>query len=187
MRIVNILLLIVLLLAMVSCEIIAGKEGDMIEVEPMVHGSDFPLDQIIEGTPSPSMYVLNEGYIVWKQGDMFNVRIVKDRIPREYGDQVYSGSVIVADALVHNVIETQTDPFDRVFAKEDEIDFEFRLHPTETTTGKGFSFRVRPIMPEYCIILDLRLNGAALPGLIHLGRSFFEPQEVMPRICFREF
>ncbi len=170
---------------MVACDSILGTQ----DRHPVVPRSDldvaFSYDTIIEGQPDSTLYSLYDGYVVWKTGNRFHVRIIKDMASRQNIKYVYSGNISVSNATIDQFVKKRKGPFDRIFEREHDISFEFEFYPDERSSDRGFDFSLTPLFPEYCVVFDLMINGILIPDRIRLGSSFYAPRTVPITLCFR--
>ncbi len=180
------IVLIVLVTGMVSCYPLLGKP-DSRPAEPRFDRDvAFSYETIIEGEPDSTLYSLYDGYIVWKTGNRFHVRIIKELASRQTIKYVYSGNISASNALIDQFVKKHEGPFDRIIQREHNISFEFEFFPDERSSDRGFEFSLIPLFPEYCITFDLLINGALIPERIRLGSSFYAPRIVPITVCFRQ-
>jgi len=170
-------------LAAAGCDTILGPPG----YEPALSepGVFMPLDTLSEGEPDANFIAARGGYYVWRMGNTWNVRVAKTDLPHvTYPMDVFVGTVNVERGFIANVMNQNVRPVDEV--RSTPKDIVFRLEAERQREIKGISFRVQPIGIDYCVSLDLRVNGTVNPRLVNLGRSLYVPDVVPVRFCVRK-
>jgi hypothetical protein len=183
----KILCLFLLPFLLVSCATITGvdEEGPSPQA-----GGTFPYDQYVIGKPNIDLRV-EGGCYVWREGNNWHVRVAKklDR-PRTLPlvGPVVAGKIHVRSGLIGNLSEFNVSTLNNVRFLRRNISFKFELRNDNLGNDiEGFDFTIKPTAPEYCITLDVRVDGAAMPGIVHLG-SFMHIPETMPlNICLHSF
>jgi hypothetical protein len=98
-------------------------------------------------------------------------------MPNDY----FAGSIGVEGGYITNVKTKNTRPPDDLRPDPKNIFYRFVIR----REVKGVSFRVKPIISEYCITFDLQINGLANPEYIRLGRAMVVPDVAPLTMCFR--
>ncbi len=170
-----------------SCATIAGvgEEGPSPQAE-----TTFPYDRYVEGQPSIDLRV-EGGFYIWRQGNDWHVRVAKKlNRPRTISviGPVIAGKVRVKDGLLANFSNFNLSTLNNVRFFQRNIAFKFELRNDNLGNDiEGFDFAVKPTAPEYCVTFDFLVDGAAMPGIVHLG-SFMHVPEMMPlKICLHSF
>lgn len=180
---VKIFFIVFFCLAAAACDTVLGPPG----YEPVLSdqpGVFMPLDTLSEGEPDANFITAKGGYYIWRMGDTWNVRVARTDLPHvTYPKDVFVGTVTVERGFVANVMNQNVKPFDEV--RSTPKDIVFRLETERQREVKGISFRIQPLSIDYCISLDLRINGMVNPRLVNLGRSLYVPDSVPVTICVR--
>lgn len=185
MKLLKTLVVIPFITMLISCDLLLGKP-DSRPIEPdLDRDAAFSYETIIEGEPDSIHYSLYDGYIVWKTGNTFHVRIIKDQTSRENIKVFYSGNIRIRNAIIDRPIEKYEARFSRIFEKEHDISYEFEFFSDERSSDRGFDFSLTPLFMEYCVTFDLLINGVLIPDRIRLGSFFQEPEMIPPTVCFR--
>jgi hypothetical protein len=172
---------------LMSCATLAGvgESGPSPKEE-----NTFPYDRYVEGQPNIDLRV-EGGCYIWRDGNNWHVRIAKklDR-PRTLSiiGPVITGKVRVRHGNLTNFSNFNLTTLNDVRFFQRNISFKFELRNDNLGNDiEGFDFAVKPTAPEYCITFDLLVDGATMPGIIHLG-SFMHIPETMPlEICLHSF
>jgi hypothetical protein len=178
--------LILLAVGLISCDLLLGKP-DSRPIEPdLDRDVAFSYEPIIEGKPDSVLYSLYDGYIVWKTGNTFHVRIIKDLTSEENFKVFYSGNIRISNAIINRPVIKYESRYSRIFDKEHDISYEFDFFADERSSDRGFDFSLTPLSMEYCVTFDLLINGTISPNRIRLGSSFQEPRMIPLSVCFRQ-
>lgn len=170
-----------------SCATIAGVDES--GPSPGAEGT-FPYDRYVEGQPNIDLRV-EGGCYIWREGNNWHVRIAKklDR-PRTLPiiGPVITGKVHVRDGNMTNFSGFRLTGLNDVRLLRKNISFKFEIRNDNLGNDiEGFDFTVKPIAPEYCVTFDILVDGAAMPGIVHMG-SFRHIPETMPlKICLHSF
>ncbi|MCL4475405.1 MAG: hypothetical protein M1508_04145 [Nitrospirae bacterium] len=177
-------MLIFCLLAAAGCDVILGPPGYEPPLSSNPPGEPIPLDMVIEGEPNLNLITVRGGYYIWKTGDTWNMRVAKTDMPHitAFPKDVFTGAVSVENGFIANVVNQNVKPFDDVRSTPNGI--LFRLEGEREI--KGMSFQVQPMGIEYCVSFDLRVNGAASPQYVFLGKALYVPEAVPMRVCVRK-
>lgn len=172
---------------LVSCATLAGVG----ESGPSPKEEDtFPYDRYVEGQPNIDLRI-EGGCYIWREGNNWHVRIAKklDR-PRTLSivGPVVTGKIHVRNGLVGNFSEFNVSTLNNVRFFQKNISYKFELRNDNLGNDiEGFDFAVKPTGPEYCVIFNILVDGAAMPGIVHLG-SFMHIPDTMPlKICLHSF
>lgn len=184
---INITALLICFFAVTSCGTIAGVSESDSESTLTPSDSSFPYDQYIVGKPNQDM-TLYGGFYIWKTGNSWHVRMAQ-KVDRPKLLQsvwpVITGSIKVENALTLDLKEQDLGAFDKVIYRRDTISFKFELREGFSHDIEGFDFKVQPKGPEYCITLDLMVDGIPRPGIVHLGSYMNLPESLPLTICLR--
>lgn len=173
---------LILFSALISCETVWGPEGKepTLQAIPPVLGQ--PYDMFIEGEPNLALVGVKGGYYIWKVGNSWHIRLTRTDIPHiGFQKDFFTGDIRVEGGFITNVNRQNAQPLDDVRSDLKSIFFRFETQ----RDVKGIDFRIQPADPEYCINIDLQVNGLTDPGLVHLGRTMFIPDTLPMRMCFR--
>lgn len=164
---------------LLSCETILGEQGPEDELLAPPPNALYPYDILIRGTPQNLSVV--GGYYVWKNGNVFSLRIAKPSgSPIAIPTPVFAGSIQVFRGMVKWVRQQNLTIPDDTRYTMGAVDYRIELKQTVS----GFDFEIQPMGVEYCVLFDLRYNGASMPGIVHLGRSLQVPEALPLKICF---
>ena len=181
------LCLFLLPLLLGSCATIAGvgESGPSPEAE-----GTFPYDQYVVGKPNIDLRV-EGGCYIWREGNNWHVRIAKklDR-PRTLSiiGPVVTGKIHVRNGLVGNFSQFNVSTLNDVRFFQRNISFKFELRNDNMGNDvEGFDFAVKPTSPEYCVIFNILVDGAEMPGIVHLGNFMHIPDKMPLKICLHSF
>lgn len=176
----RVLVFILFIFVITVCDTVLGAPGSESEFPQTPLALPSRYDMFVEGEPNLNAITMRGGYYIWKVANSWHVRVARTDIPHPgFPRDVFAGSVLVENGFV--VMQRQNVlPPDSVRFERNSISFSFEVE----RSVKGFDFAVQPILREYCISFDLRVNGLATSELIHLGRSMFVPQEFPITMCF---
>ena len=182
--------MIISLLSAAACNTLLGQPGTESELLPDATGPSFPYDRYVEGKPSFDLRARG-GFYIWKIQNAWHVRIAKrfDRprmIPPVW--PVLKGSLLVENGLAVDIRKQNMSPSNDVrLRRNNTITFTFELRDDIGNDIEGFDFIVKPTHPDYCVTLDMTLDGIPRPEAVYLG-SFMHTPAVLPvKICMRSF
>lgn len=169
------------LFAITACETVLGPPGS--EAPFLTTVPSPPFDVIIEGEPNINSITINGGYYIWKVGGLWHMRVAKINVPRfAYPRDVFVGSIRVENGFITSGRQTVTFP-DEIRVGVSDIFFRFEVD----RAIEGLDFSIRPAVGfEYCVSVDVQINGLMNPELVHLGRSMFTPNALPIGMCFRQ-
>jgi hypothetical protein len=164
-----------------ACNAVFGPPGSEPESALPPPGFSQRYDKFIEGEPDLRAIGVRGGYYIWKVGNFWHVRLVKfDRLQRYPGGPRYSGNITVENGFIRNLIRQNTNPLDQLGVRSSDVSFSFELKYDR----EGFDFMIQPVGVEYCVSMDLVIEGMTGPDLVHLGRTMFIPNALPIRMCF---
>lgn len=168
--------------ALTSCNIILGTPNDGAElpIPPPYESTGY--DFYIDGSPVSLSPADTPQYYIWKVGNSWHVRIsgmINEPLSFTRGP-FFSGLISTSNAVITNVVSISEDPFDNILNRLNDIQFEFEF----SNNIKGLDFELKPASRNYCVIMDLRVNGVMMPELVRLGHSMYVPQTLPLKICF---
>ncbi len=173
---------LICLLGVSACETIVGPPGSEPQLPATPHVVSPPYDLFAEGEPNPGIIALKGGSYLWKIGNSWHLRVARPEPKTMLFRDVFTGSVRVQNGFVLNLVPQNARSLDVVQTGADGIEFGL-----EVDRGvRGFDFRVQPIGNEYCINVDVQVNGMTNPRYVYLGRSMFSPNMLPVRMCFRQ-
>jgi hypothetical protein len=184
---IKIAVLLCCLSVMASCATISGvnEPGE----PPESIETTFPYDKYVEGKPRVDLR-LEGGFYVWRTGNEWSVRIAKKidryRMPLNLG-VVVNGRIEIENGITYDTKMQNLGPLDDVRQRRNDISFKFELRDNIGNEIEGFDFKVRPTGMEYCVTLDLQVDGQARPGIIHLGSYMHIPETLPLKICLHSF
>ncbi len=178
----KVIFLFSLLLFLSGCAVIAGKTED--DSDFMIPNSALHYEAIIEGEPQFSLTV-EGGFYIWKTGNTWHVRIAKKESAGIKWPQVpeFSGSISIERGIPVRPVRINQGPFNEVRMYQDMVNFNFRPY----NDVEGFDFKIKPYGNEYCITVDVMVNGIRRIDMVHLGWSRRIPDELPFRICLKSF
>lgn len=144
-------------------------------------------EKYIDGAPNSDMRT-DGGLFIWRTGNTWHVRMARKH-PRVRqiapSGPVVTGGLRVDNAVVHDFVKHEMGPFNSVWQRINDIEFRFDLREETGRDIEGFDFKLRPIDLEYCVTLDVMVDGEPRPGIVRLG-SFMHSPEMLPlEICSR--
>lgn len=171
-----------MLMLIPSCATIAGVNEEPLQraVEP-----GFSYEKYIDGAPGTDMRV-EGGFYFWRTGNIWHVRLARKNIrPRSPGltGPVVTGSLQIRDAVVYEITRHGMGMQDDVRQKMNDIYFAFELREDRPGDVEGFDFRLRPTGLDYCVTLDLMVEGVPRPGIVRLGSYMHIPEALPLNIC----
>lgn len=165
-----------------ACDTVLGPPGSEPQLPAPPQVVSPPYDMFAEGEPNPGTMVLKGGLYLWKTGNIWNLRVARTDMPNVLFRDVFTGTIQVEHGFAVNVEKENASPPDDVRADISSIFFKFEVQ----RELKGLRFRVQPVGGEYCINLDVQINGMPDPRYVYLGRSMFPPNTLPLRMCFRQ-
>jgi len=184
-RIAVTVLLASLLLA-AGCATIAGVGEEPQEQPPYPTA---PYDRYVEGRPSLDPRT-NGGFYIWREGNLWHVRVAekfnRPQLPTPVWP-VITGVISVENGFVADVRKVNVPPLDFVRFRQDEITYRFELREGSIGQVMGFDFQIRPTLIDYCVTLEVLVDGVPRPGIVHLGTFMHNPETLPFRICLRSF
>lgn len=179
----NFLLLFLITLVIAGCSTVLGppdsESEDMNSPEFGTHNSRY--DLFFDGRPNPGMFTTDGAYFLWRDGNVWHVRIARaDRFRFDSSvTPVFTGEVKVDKGIVVNLVKHQVDISNNVDQGKDGIAFRFKLR----NDVEGFDFTVRPFGIRYCVTFDLKIDQKNDPAIVHLGKSMFVPNTLPIMSC----
>lgn len=175
-------LFIISISALMACSTIFGPPGSENELPPILSQPTPLLDRMIEGEPSTSLMPVKGGYYVWKADRTWHIRISNFEIPPILYSKgpYFTGMIFVNNGIISDVQKINVGPLTNV--RYTMRDLSFRFEPTNDI--EGFDFTIKPLDLQYCITLDLRVNGATIPNLVYLGSFMYIPDTLPITACF---
>ncbi len=174
--------LVIFLLFISGCAIIAGKTEN--DSGFMVLDSPLHYEALVEGEPRMSLTV-EGGFYIWKTGNTWHVRIAKKESRGLKWPEVpeFRGSIIIERGIPVRPVRVNQGPFNEVRMYQDRVNFSFKPY----NDVEGFDFEIKPYGNEYCITVDVMVNGIRRNDMVHLGWSRRTPDELPFRICLKSF
>jgi len=172
-----------------SCNVLAGPPGSEYNLSSCDTAQSFPYDGYLEGQPTVDLR-LTGGVYVWRDGNNWHLRVAKKWIRPQFvmpRDPVVSGSIIVDRGIVFNPRKVDVSPLNDVRFNKDEIAFKFDFREGLGREVEGVDFTVKPLGGDYCITLDIRLNGVPQPGMVYFGRFSRTPENLPLTVRMRGF
>ncbi|MBI5639942.1 MAG: hypothetical protein HZA17_05905 [Nitrospirae bacterium] len=197
------ILLFAFLFLVTSCATLAGVDEPDGKRPKFPRDTTFPYDQYVIGKPNLDMRVQG-GFYIWRIGNLWHVRMAekldRPRLPVPV-EPVITGSIRVENGITADVRKINIGPLSDVRHKRDDIFFKFDLRDDTFNVDRrrdvesfevrgdirGFDFRVQPKGTEYCVRLNMEVDGIPRPGIVHMG-SFMHIAETLPlTICVHSF
>ncbi len=170
-----------------SCATIAGvgESGPSPEAE-----ETFPYDQYVVGKPNLDLRV-EGGCYIWREGNNWHVRFArKYDTPRNapLAGPSITGEIHVRQALVATLTRQNISGVNDVRHRQRDIKFNFQMRNDVAGSDiEGFDFAVKPTGLDYCVIFDVLVDGAKMPGIVHLGSFMHIPDKMPLKICLHSF
>lgn len=148
---------------------------------PIPYPPDTEYELFVDGEPDRGFIAAEEGYYLWRDGNSWHIVANKKfrSIPIDGDVPLFSGRIHVENGIISHLRRSETTRQHDVRLRGRDITFEFE--PLDDR--EGFSFRVQPRGVKYCISFDLRVNGAFVPELVHLGNTMHRPKILPLVIC----
>ena len=188
---VKFVVLMALLLTAGSCKTIAGvSEKGEEETPPPGFTSTFPYDRYVEGRPVLDLRAQG-GFYIWRTGNLWSVRMARKIEPHPVLPPIWpvvTGSISVENALTVDVRRQNVNLWNDVRPKRNDIFFKFEIR--DDIRGhdiEGFDFTVKPLALDYCVTIELMVDGVPRPGIVHLGNFMHIPDTLPLRICLHSF
>lgn len=170
-----------LMAGITGCAAIVGEPlpDDELMASP---DADFPLDFYMEGQPNEGLFNAEGGYFLWRNNNVFSVRISKQGFAAIFPPgPMFTGAIRASRGMILSVRRYNLAAPDHVKYAAGNVDFRLELRDEVS----GFDFEVEPIGIEYCVTFDLRYNGMAAPQMVHLGPTMFIPATMPISVCVR--
>ncbi|MDA8078854.1 MAG: hypothetical protein M0Z79_07940 [Nitrospiraceae bacterium] len=177
---------VVLLLAISGCATVAGVNEEPQNAPPYPTS---PYDKYVEGKPNLDPRAQG-GFYIWRNGNSWHVRVVeKAEQPRVLSPvwPIITGTISLENAVVTNVRRVNIPPLDDIRYRRENITFRFEMRESVARQIAGFDFKALPSSIDYCITLEVFVDGNPRPGIVHLGSFMHIPETLPLRICLRSF
>lgn len=173
---------ILVLLFYSGCATIAGVGEGGEEFVPPGFGPQY--DRYIQGEPRIDMKI-EGGIYYWKTANTWHIRFARPySAPRPFPDgTVFSGHIRVEDGIIIDVRRFNVSPLNEIRRLGDAISFRFEIKDEI----EGFDFIIQPVLSQYCVTSEFRVQGIHAPELIRLGEFMHRPDGVPFKICVRSF
>ncbi|MBI5632545.1 MAG: hypothetical protein HZA15_03605 [Nitrospirae bacterium] len=172
-----------------SCAIVAGPPGSEPAFSSCDTAASFPYDGYLEGRPNIDL-TMSGGVYVWRDGNVWHVRIAKKWLRPQFtmpAAPVITGNVTLERGIIFNPRKVDVSPLNDVRFGQDHASFRFDFREGIGREIEGFDFTVKPFGGEYCITLDIRLNGSPQPGMVYFGKFTRTPENLPLTIRMRSF
>lgn len=176
-------------LLLASCNVIAGPPGSEYNLSSCDTAQTFPYDGYLEGQPTVDLR-LTGGVYVWRNGNNWHMRVAKKWVRPQFAmpqDPVVSGRIAIDRGIVFNPRKVDVSPLNDARFSQEEIAFRFDFREGLGREVEGVDFTVKPLGGDYCITLDIRLNGAPQPGIVYFGRFARTPENMPLTVKIRAF
>lgn len=186
MKFAGILLVMLSVIATVSCDAVLGPPGSGEDIPFPSQSSAFERTyaHLLEGRPDESAMRIRGGYYIWKEGDRWRIRVSRiEGPPTMYGPgPVFTGTVFVENGFISGVDTSQATGRAFTDIRHTRRDIVFKIEPRQRI--EGIDFEVQPAGVKYCITIDLQLNYGSTPSVVHLGRSMTAPETLPLNLCY---